>query len=143
MWVSLFIALLTYLLSPRDTPKEQRKALLNSAAAGGLAFAATEYTDWGADLSQSFDSAIGISDAPAVEAIGVNDNGRPVGANGALVNPSSPSGSSSNGSGFWSALQSWGPVGTALVATTATGALTGSSLLWIGLAVGAFILLVD
>lgn len=142
MWISLFIALLTYLLSPRDTPKQQRKALLNSAVAGGLAFAATEYTDWGSDLSDSFDAAIGF-EKPAVEATGVNANGRPIGATGALVNPSSDGGGSSGGSGFWSALQSWGPLGTALVTTTAAGALTGSPLLWIGLAVGVFILLAD
>lgn len=143
MLISLFIAFLTYMLSPRDTPKQQRKALLNSAVAGGLAFAATEYTDWGSDLSTSFDSAIGIDEQPRVEATGVNANGRPIGADGALVNPSSGSGDSSSGSGFWSALKSWGPLGTALVTTTAAGALTGSPLLWIGLAIGAIILLKD
>lgn len=60
MWVALFMALITYLLSPKGDDGERRKALLAAAAVGGGAYLATEYTDWGKDISNSFDSAIGI-----------------------------------------------------------------------------------
>lgn len=60
MWISLFIAILTYLLSAKGNSEQRRQALLNSAMAGGATYLATEYTDWGKDVSGKFDSAIGL-----------------------------------------------------------------------------------
>lgn len=67
MWLSLFIALITYLLSPNDTAKERRQALLRAGLAGGATYLATEHTEWGNDLSTKFDSAIDITPEQTAE----------------------------------------------------------------------------
>lgn len=58
MWISLIIALLTYLLAPRGTDAEKRKALLMAAGAGAATYAVTEYTDWGQENLKPYDDQI-------------------------------------------------------------------------------------
>lgn len=115
MWISIAIAILTYLLSPRDTASERRNALLRAAALGGGAYVVATNTDWGKDISQSFDGAIGVSTAPSAD---VTDS---------VLKPSpSVSGSTGTGSGLWSSLSSWGKAGVGFVAGSAVSGGLGS-----------------
>lgn len=130
MWLSLIITLLTYLLSPRDTSSERRKALIRAAAVGGGTYLATQNTDWGRDISKSFDDMIGVS--PTDKPIG--DTGEGTAAN--LVDASKapavtkPGTTGGAGGGFWSTLTSWGAAGTAAVIGTA-GVATGTVPKWL------------
>jgi len=130
MWLTLIVTLLTYLLSPRDTKKDKRKALINAAAAGAITYGVTNYTDWGQENLQPLDDAIA---SPFI--------GPP--------NPEAVSGTNTNGAvteaknGFWDTLQSWGPTGVATVVGTtgAVAAANKSPWLWIALiAAGVMIL---
>lgn len=132
MWLTLAITILTYLMSPRDTPKERRGAMVNALVAGGATYAATEYTDWGKDVSAKFDSAIGVAPSGTP---GVAANGDKAGETGTGV--------SSQGGGLWSSVSGWGAAGAAtLVGAAGVSAITGST--WIlpaALAIGAYLIL--
>lgn len=128
MWVSLFIALLTYLLSPKGTDAEKRKALTNAALAGGAAYVATEYTDWGKNISGKFDSAIGIGGTTTTAA------GAATGA--------TATGTTGSGGGLGS-LGNWITGGLAAGAGVATVNAMPKWVLWAALGLGAYWLLKD
>lgn len=129
MWVSLFIALLTYLLSPKGSDKEKRNALMNAALAGGSAYAATEYTDWGKDISNRFDSAIGIGGSTTTATDG---------ANGAKV--TTPGTASSSGLG---SLGNWITGGLAAGAGASVVGRLPTWVIYAGLGLGAYLFLKD
>lgn len=126
MWISLLIALITYMASPKGDAKERRKALLTAAAVGGAAYLATEYTDWGRDISDRFDDAVGIggSDASADDA----DDAV------AIKPPIVGSGGGSGGSGSTGGFSSWWP--TILGAGTGAAVASGvpAWVIWGGIA---------
>lgn len=62
-WLSIFIALLNYLLASKNTPKERRNALLGSLAAGAGTYAVTHYTDWGKEALGKFDGVTPVGSA--------------------------------------------------------------------------------
>lgn len=134
MWLSALIALITYLLSPKGNSAERRQALLNAGLAGGGTYLATQYTDWGKDLSSSFDSAIGVAEKPAIPASGsIAASGATLDANGNVITtPVAGAVGAVNktpaaGGSLWSTISSWGPGVTALAAGTA-GAVLGSGI---------------
>lgn len=129
MWVSLFITLLAYLLSPKGSDKEKRQALMNAALAGGTAYVATEYTDWGKDISNRFDSAIGIRGSTTTATDG---------ANGVKVTTSGTSSSSGLGS-----LGNWITGGLAAGAGASVVGKLPNWALYAGLGLGAYLLLKD
>lgn len=134
MWLSLLIALITYMASPKGTPEERRRALLASAAVGGTTYLATEYTDWGRDISDQFDDAIGVggSDGSAEDADG-----------GVTVKPPVVSaGGTGTGSGSTGGFSSWWPtVLGAGAAGVAVGAGAPSWLIWAGIGLTAYLIL--
>lgn len=137
MWLSLFIAAITYLLQPRDTSKERKKALLTAAAAGGLTYAATEYTDWGSELSNKFDSAVGLDKKPVTTAATAATAATEATTGTAATGTAGPSGN------LWSTLSSWGAAGTAAVVGTTGAVATGNTKwLWIAAAGAAALLLI-
>lgn len=119
MWVSLFIAVITYLLSDRGTSEERRDALRNAAIAGGAAYIATETTDWGADISSGFDDLIGVG-GPATEST--------VDAAGNVVLPPKPANSPST----WDSFKGWA---AGLLGVAGAGSLIGADIPW-GLIIG-------
>lgn len=128
MWLSLLLALLAYLASPKGNDAERRRALLTAAAVGGAAYIATEYTDWGRDLSDNFDDAIGVG--------GTDDT-----VEDAAKKPTikDPSGKPTGGSGSFG---SWLPglVGVGVGTAAASGGIPGWLIL-AGLGLGAFLIL--
>lgn len=152
MWLSLLLTVLTYLLSPRDTSKERRQALLRSIAVGGAAYAVTEYTDWGQQISASFDEAVGLgADDPDAHGRMVDPEGNVYDADGKLIvpgtvgstTPNSPTNSNaSTNSGFWKTLQSWGASGTAAVVGAGAIATSSGSKTWLLVGAGIAALLI-
>lgn len=135
MWLSLFIALITYLLSPKDTSAQRKRALLNAAVAGGITYGLTEYTDWGKEVSNEFDGMIGVGNKVDDEAATNATKPASVGSPG--------TGTAGSSGSLWSTLTSWGAAGTAAVVGTtgaAAGAVSGN---WLPvLAIGAAALLI-
>jgi len=120
MWVSLIIALLTYLLSPKDTKSQQKTALLSAAAAGAVTYGVTEYTDWGKENIQPLDNSISSF-----------FNGTP---NPAAATATGGAAQAQASSGLWDTLKSWGAKGVAAVIGTAGVVSGNSSLIWIAIA---------
>lgn len=139
MYLSLALALVTYLLSPKGTTAERQQALMAAAAVGGLSYVATANTDWGKNLSTSFDGAIGVgTPATAVSTDAANTTSTAQSA--AVAAPNSAASTSSTGGGLWSSISGWG---AAAVGAVAGGTLaSGSS--WIlpaAIAAGLFLIL--
>lgn len=116
-WLSLAVALLAYLLQPRGTADERRKALVGAALAGGATYAVTHYTDWGKENLGQFDGVVPNNKLPVVDPTN-SSGGSTVG-----VKP----GNTAPTTGFWDTLTSWGPTGTAAVVGTGTAVVTGNS----------------
>lgn len=139
MWLSLIVALLTYLMSPTDTKEQRRKALTNAALAGGATYAITEYTDWGRGNLKPIDGDInkfvfGNADvAKTADSKGL--------ANGVAVNPTLTNPGKSTPSTLWDKISDVGPAGIAAIGVGGA-ALTGNpGLLIAGLAIGGILLL--
>lgn len=134
MWLSLAIAVLSYLLQPRGTSAERKKALVNSLALGAVTYGVQEYTGWGqenlAPLNQAMTPSL-LANVPAASsdaAVVVQD--------GSAL-PGAPSTGSSS---IWSSLASWGPAAAAgLAGGVALG--SGSSLTPLLLIGGGLLLL--
>lgn len=116
-WLTIAIAIITYLLQPRGTADERRKALVGAAVAGGATYAVTHYTDWGKENLGQFDGAIPVDKLPAVDS--ENTTG--------TTTPSVKPGNQAPTTGFWDTLTSWGPTGTAAVVGTGVAAATGNT----------------
>lgn len=130
-WLSIAMALLTYLLLPTGSATQRRNALLGALAVGGATFATTHYTDWGQENLGQFDGVIPETVGP------------PAPGTGYIAPPGQQGGSLPSGwAGLWSTLQSWGAAGTAAVLGTGIVATSGQAkwLLYGGLALGAYLL---
>lgn len=136
MWISLIIALVTYLLAPKNNAKERQKALIGAAVAGGVTYGVTEYTDWGNENLKPINDSIGSvfegspkSDDPR--------NGVPTTGGKTPANQASAS-----SSGLLDAVKNIGPAGAAALGFGA-GAVTSdkTKVLLIGAAVLAAVLL--
>ena len=128
MWISLLLALLTYLASPKGSDSERRKALLTAAAVGGASYVATEYTDWGRDVSDQFDDLIGV--------------GGDTGTADEIVSRPTIKDSSGKPSGGTGSFGKWLPgiVGAGVGAAVASGGVP-SWLVWAGLFAAAYLVL--
>lgn len=134
-WLTIAIAIITYLLQPRGTADERRKALAGAVLAGGATYAVTHYTDWGQENLGQFDGVIPTDKLPVV------DSGNATGSATPGVKP----GNTAPTTGFWDTLKSWGPTGTAAVVGTGVAAATGNRkwLLIGGAALVAYLILKD
>lgn len=126
MWISLLIALLTYLMSPKGTDSQKRQALVRAGLAGGAAYAATEYTDWGRDISNRFDGAIGVKPGGSTDSDKVVNTGQ---------KPTTGSGLGSIGN--------WVTPAIAAVGTGAVASSIPQWVIWAGLGLGAYLILKD
>lgn len=140
MWLSLALAILTYLLSSKGTASQRQSALAKAALVGGGSYLVTQNTDWGKDISGKFDSAVGLGPTATPAAAAAAANGeRPISVG------TSASGTSPNGNGLWSTLSGWGAAGIGAVAgaSLAGGSGTSKILLYGALALGAYFILKD
>lgn len=123
MWISLLIALLTYLMSPKGNEKEKRQALVKAGLAGGATYLATQYTDWGKDISDKFDGAIGVGGTTETD--------------DAVSGGTKPT----TGSGL-GGLGSWVTPAIATVGGAAVASGLPSWALWAGIGLGVYVLFI-
>lgn len=62
MWLSLLLALVTFLISSDGTKEGRRKALLTAGTVGLGAAYVTSQTEWGQGINGSFNEAFGLED---------------------------------------------------------------------------------
>lgn len=131
MWLTLLITLLSFVLTKMSGGND-KKALGTAALAGAGTYLATTQTDWGKDMSASFDKFIGV--APKADPVkkenidvttGFDTDGSPVTVKKpvAVVEGSRGGGSAGLGSilgGLWSGL---GSMGQAVVSGVAAWSL--------------------
>lgn len=135
-WLTIVVMLLSYLMQPRGTADERRKALMGSVLTGGATYALTHYTDWGQENLGKFDGVITSGETP------VANPQAPTGVPVTLGVGGTSTGGQSQTSGFWDTLKSWGPTGTAAVVGVGA-AVAGSNnwLLYAGIAFAALYVL--
>jgi hypothetical protein len=105
-WLTIIMALLSYLMSPRNTPAERRQAVANGILAGGLTYTATHYTDWGQEN-------LGAYDGVATPSAAVT------GSDGSVSGVAGAARPVSSGGSAWGAINGWFKDG--LVAVGAVG----------------------
>lgn len=133
MWLSLAVALLAYLMSPKGTDKEKKQALLNAALAGGATYLATQYTGWGSDLSRQFDGLIGVGGASTTP---TTAGGGASGTAPAVKMPTTTTGT-------WGTLRNWAVGGLAIGAGSSAVSKLPPWVLWAAIGLGAYLLLKD
>lgn len=155
MWLSLFMAVLSFITS-KASGASDKKALAIAAGVGGATYLATEYTDWGKDLSNSFDEALGLGSANETPPksvttekqviTGYNPDGTPIFSKVPVVNTQGAQTKSQGG--FWSGLNGlWGSLspGAQIAVGAGVGIGAGSFLskygLLIALGIGAYVIL--
>lgn len=155
MWLSLLMAVLAFITS-KASGASDKKALAIAAGVGGATYLATEYTDWGRDLSRDFDQALGLQSTDKTPprsvttekevVTGYNPDGTPifskvpvVATQGAQTKPQG---------GFWSGLTGlWDTLspGAQIAVGAGVGVGAGSFLskygLLIALGIGAYVIL--
>lgn len=138
-WLSLLMALLTFITSRKGDSKNNTKAAILATAAGAATYYTTHETEWGRENLGAFDGVIAAPTITNGTTVTPPTVGSPV-----TIPPitATPTGAQTITSGVVETLKNWGPGGTALVVGTAAAA-TGSSklLLWGGLAVGLLLLM--
>lgn len=134
MFLSLIMALLTYLLSPRGTSKERKQALLNAALVGGTTYAVSEYTDWGKENLGPINDSIGkaITGKPTSAAV----------AGAGAVAPSAATQTAAGAGTLLSAVNAMGPAGAATVGFGLGAVSKPGNLKWL-LVIGAGIVLLS
>lgn len=124
-WLSLILALLTFLAASKSDPKNKSKALLAGAAVGLGSYSVTHGTDWGQANLGELDGLVGVDTPPSLDA-----NGDPVipgyttttSPDGTVVRTPVPGFVNEAGS----VLRSWGGTGTAAVVGTTDLAARGT-----------------
>lgn len=133
MTISMILSLLVYLMSPKDTPEQRRRAVMGAAVAGLGTYYVTTQTEWGKELIGNETSVPAPNPTTASEAglagssVGVNTS--LPGGSGSVVQSSIP---------LASALQSYAPYAIATGAGVAIASGISKYLPQILIAVGLF-----
>lgn len=125
MWLSLLMALITFLLSDDGTKEGRRKALLTAGAVGvGTAYV-TSQTEWGQEINSDFNEMIGLDDTWTGFESGT-DGSTSTPTTGATVP------TTGGGGGVFSKVPPWVGAAGAGVAGAAIGSSLPSWAWWVG-----------
>lgn len=154
MWMTIIVMCVSFLLTKLSGGSD-KKALGVAAIAGAGTYLAVNNTDWGADLSNSVDDMLGVTNKPDAKpgsgptpgrtVTGYDSDGKPI--YGSTGNGSSAGGTSSGLGGLLSSI--WAGLGGAGQAIVGGGAaIAATSFLskygaWIVAGVGAYFLFKD
>jgi hypothetical protein len=114
MWLSIILAILTYLLSPRDTAKQRRNALLGAAAVGLGSYYVATNTEWGIENMSLLDGPVDTTGLPPPDSSTIPGEG----------SSTTPGGAGTATTGWWDALTGWA---TDNLSGLAVGAATGAA----------------
>lgn len=135
-WVTIVVWLISYLVASSQKGVSKGKAALIATGAAAATYYLAEPTNENNLLG------VGLADNKATPGDPTVDDGGETDSGGTVRATVAPSQSGGLISEVGSTLRSWGPVGTAAVVGTTTGALTGNKwLLYGGLAIGAIVLM--
>lgn len=138
-WLSIFMAILSFLTSLKKNPEKKGQAVAAAALAGLGTYYVTHETDWGKENLGSLDGVVpNVTPAPG-DGVTLAD-----GSTAPKSNSSMPTKVNGSTTGVWDVIKSWGPAGTAAVIGTA-GVATGAFdlkkyLPWIVGGVAAFLI---
>lgn len=140
-WLSIIMALVSFFLAGGSKPENRAKAAAIGLAAGAATYGVTHYTDWGKENLGSLDG-VTVSGGGETDSV---KNPTVANANGVPVNLGSNAASTNGSTGLFSAMG--GALSNPVVAG-ATGIAVGSSvskttLMWIAIGLGAFLILKD
>lgn len=125
MWLSLLLALVTFLMSDDGTKEGRRKALLTAGAVGLGSAYVTSQTEWGKEVNGSFNEAFGLKDTWT---------GFSSGTAGSTSTPTTgvTKPTTGKGGGVFSSVPPWVGTAGAGVAGVAIGSSLPSWVWWVG-----------
>lgn len=137
-WLSIIMALVSFFLAGGSKPENRAKAAAIGLGVGAATYGVTHYTDWGKENLGNLDGVVAEGGSETTSPTVTKPNGTTV-----SVGAGNPA--SSGSTGIWSAL---GGAVSSPVAAGATGLLagsllSGSTLMWIAVGIGAFLILKD
>lgn len=140
-WLSIIMALVSFFLAGGSKPENRARAAAIGLAAGAATYGITHYTDWGQENLGNLDGVVvsgGGEGASDKMPTATNVNGQPI----TLGNGSAgASGSTGLFSAVGGALSN--PVVAGAAGLAAGSLLSRSTLMWIALGLGAFLILKD
>lgn len=137
-WLSIIMALVSFFLAGGSKPENRAKAAAIGLGVGAATYGITHYTDWGQENLGNLDG-VTVSEGDGVNGPVVTK------PNGTVVPVSTSNPASSGSTGIWSALGGAlvTPVGAGATGLLAGSLISGTTLMWIALGLGAFLILKD
>lgn len=140
-WLSIIMALVSFFLAGGAKPENRAKAAAIGLAAGAATYGISHYTDWGKEN-------LGSLDGVTVSGGGAADNNKQptvTNASGAPINLGNNAASTNGSTGLFSALGGAlsKPVVAGAAGIAAGSALSGTTLMWIAIGLGVFLILKD
>lgn len=147
-WLSIIMAILSYLLSMKDDPEKKSRAVAAAALAGLGTYYVSHETEWGRETLGDLDGVPTVNEVATAATAVTGADGQPVtvkdktGATVPVKVPTvSPTTNPSSTTSGWDVLQSWGAAGTAAVVGTAAVATSSGASKWLPWLAGGAILL--
>ena len=125
MWLSLLLALITFLMSDDGTKEGRRKALLTAGAVGAGSAYVTSQTDWGQQINGDFNEFIGLDDTWT--GLASDASGSPSSPTTGVAVPTAPRGDG----GVFSNVPTWMSTAGAGIAGAMVGAKLPSWVWWV------------
>lgn len=140
-WLSIVMALVSFFLAGGSKPENRAKAAAIGLAAGTATYGITHYTDWGKEN-------LGSLDGVTVSGGGETDNVKQptvTNASGVPVNLGNNAASTNGSTGLFSAIGGAlsNPVVAGATGLAAGSAMSGTTLMWIAIGLGVFLILKD
>lgn len=139
MWLSLLLALLTFLLTGDGTKEGRRKALLAASVVGAGSAYVTSQTEWGEELNGDFNEFFGMDDTWT----GVGTTGDGSTSTGTSGNTAPGNASGGSGGGIFSNIPGWVGAGAGVAAGATLFGNVPKWVWWAAAAGGVYLLLKD
>lgn len=140
-WLSIIMALVSFFLAGGSKPENRAKAAAVGMAAGAATYGVTHYTDWGRENLGNLDGVTvtggGQGTSPKTPTA-TNASGQPISVG---TGSAGASGSTGLFSAIGGALSS--PVAAGAAGLAVGSSLNGTTLMWIAIGLGAFLILKD
>lgn len=140
-WLSIIMALVSFFLAGGSKPENRAKAAAIGLTAGAATYGVTHYTDWGSRNLGNLDGVTvtgGGEETPSKAPTATNASGQPISVG---TGSAGASGSTGLFSAIGGAVSS--PVAAGAVGLAIGSSLNSTTLMWIAIGLGAFLILKD